>query len=115
MGSHQLCGRGPPVAVQAPCTGNEVIVLATKTERIEIRTDPEREARIARAARVTQISMSAFVLAAAIAEADRVLARTDQTIMPGDQFDDLMAALDEPDEAPALTRLAAQPRRFIRS
>jgi uncharacterized protein (DUF1778 family) len=105
----------PPVTIQTPYTGSEVIMLATRTERIEIRTDPEREARITQAARLQQTSVSAFVLDAATAEADRVLARTDQTVMPSAQFDDLMATLDEPDDAPVLAQLAARPRRFSRS
>jgi hypothetical protein len=34
--------------------------------------------------------------------------------MPADQFDGLMAALDEPDEVPALAPLAVKPRKFMR-
>lgn len=89
--------------------------MATKTQRIEMRTDPESEARIAKAAQIAQQSVSAFVLEAATLAADQVLARVDQTVMPADQFDALMAALDQPDEAPTLTRAARRPRRFTRS
>jgi uncharacterized protein (DUF1778 family) len=92
-----------------------VIVMATKTERIEIRTDPDSAARIAQAAQAQHTTISAFVLDAAAAAADVVLARADRTLMPADQFDGLMAALDEPDEAPALAALAAKPRKFRRS
>jgi uncharacterized protein (DUF1778 family) len=56
-----------------------------------------------------------FVIRSARAEADRVLARADQTIMPADQFDALMASLDEPDPAPLLTGAANRPRRYTRS
>lgn len=89
--------------------------MATKTQRIEMRTDPDSEARITRAASVTRESVSSFVLRAATAEADRILARTEVTLMPVEQFDALIDALDVPDPAPALSRLAAAPRRFTRT
>jgi uncharacterized protein (DUF1778 family) len=89
--------------------------MATKTQRIEMRTDPDSEARITRAAAVTHESVSGFVLRAATSEADRVLARTDVTLMPAEQFDALINSLDVPDEAPALSRLASTRRRFARA
>jgi hypothetical protein len=42
------------------------------------------------------------------------LARADVTLMPAEMFDELMASLDEPDEAPNLAKIAARPRRFTR-
>lgn len=89
--------------------------MPTKSQRIEMRTDPESEARIAKAAKIAHQSVSAFVLEAATLAADQVLARVDHTVMPADQFDTLMAALDQPDEAPTLARAARRPRRFTRS
>ncbi len=89
--------------------------MATKTQRIEMRADPDSEARITRAASVTRESVSSFVLRAATAEADRILARTEVTLMPAEQFDALIDSLDVPDPAPALSRLAAAPRRFTRT
>lgn len=86
--------------------------MAVKSRRIEMRTDPDSEQRITKAAAVRQESVSAFVLAAAVREADHVLARADVTPMPAEQFDELINALDTPDPAPALTRTAARPRRF---
>ncbi len=35
--------------------------------------------------------------------------------IPGHQYDDLEIGLDEPDDAPELTRLARRPRRFERA
>jgi uncharacterized protein (DUF1778 family) len=92
----------------------EVSAMAAKTQRIEMRADPDSAARIAQAAQLLQESVSSFVLRAATAEADRVLARANATLMPADQFDDLIASLDEPDAAPALSQLAAKRRRFTR-
>lgn len=34
------------------------------------------------------------------------------TVMPADQFDELIASLDTPDDAPALRSLATRPRRY---
>ncbi len=50
------------------------------------------------------MSVAAFVLGAASAEADRLLARADTTITPAQQLDVLMGSLDEPDPAPGLDR-----------
>ncbi|GGM02486.1 type II toxin-antitoxin system TacA family antitoxin [Micromonospora yangpuensis] len=88
--------------------------MAPKTERIEMRTDPETSDLLARAARTRDESVSSFVLKAARTEADRVLARADRTIMPAEQFDEMMAALDKPDESTRLADIAARPRRFRR-
>jgi uncharacterized protein (DUF1778 family) len=89
--------------------------MATKTQRIEMRTDPDSEARIVQAAAVTHESVSSFVLRAATSEADRVLARTNVTLMSAEQFDALIDSLDVPDSAPVLSRLAATRRRFTRA
>ncbi|XAY03514.1 hypothetical protein DSM112329_00333 [Paraconexibacter sp. AEG42_29] len=89
--------------------------MATRTKRIEMRADPESEERIARAAKAQDLSISAFVLGAATQEADRVLGRADQTLMPGAQFDALVAALDDADDAPRLARAAGARRRYRRA
>ncbi|MGH3765684.1 MAG: DUF1778 domain-containing protein [Pseudonocardiaceae bacterium] len=56
-----------------------------------------------------------FVLRAATAEADRVLARTEATVMPTAQFDSMLAALDIPDKAAALARLNQRDRVYRRA
>jgi uncharacterized protein (DUF1778 family) len=89
--------------------------MATKTERIEMRTDHDSGAKIAQAAEIERKSVSSFVLDAATSAADRVLARTDHVTMPAEQFDSLLQSLDEPDEAPALSGVARRERRFKRA
>ena len=89
--------------------------MATRTKRIEMRADPESEARIARAARAQAISVSAFVFGAATREADRVLGRADETLMPAELFDSLVDALDDGDAAPRLQRAAGKARRYRRA
>jgi uncharacterized protein (DUF1778 family) len=88
--------------------------MAKRTKRIEMRADPESEALITAAAAARRVSVSAFVLEAATEEAGRVLGRADLTLMPAGQFDALIAALDEPDEAPRLAEAARSPRRYTR-
>jgi uncharacterized protein (DUF1778 family) len=88
--------------------------MATKTQRIEMRTDPDSEARIAQAARLSNQTVSAFVLDAANAAADQVIARVHHVVVPNSQFDDLLSSLDRADEASALERAAKRKRRFTR-
>ncbi|MFV2017812.1 DUF1778 domain-containing protein [Micromonospora sp. LOL_023] len=86
--------------------------MASKTERIEMRTDPDTSALITEAAKSRHVSVTSFVLEAARHEANRVLARSDSTMMPAEQFDEMMAALDKPDAPTRLAELAKRPRRF---
>jgi uncharacterized protein (DUF1778 family) len=53
---------------------------------------------IARAAAALNLSKSEFVVSAVAAEAQRVVARTDVTIMPAEMFDQMMSSLEVPDE-----------------
>ena len=89
--------------------------MPIKSERLEVRVDAATKARIEDAAARLGQSASMFVIHAATAEADRVLARAEATVMPADQFDALLTALDMPDEAPALARLAQRDRRYRRT
>jgi uncharacterized protein (DUF1778 family) len=89
--------------------------MATRTRRIEMRADPASEERISLAAQARDVSVSAFVLAAATREADRVLGRSDQTLIPAGQFDALVASLDQGDPAPRLEQAARNPRRYRRA
>ena len=88
--------------------------MATRTKRIEMRADADSEALITAAAAACRVSVSAFVLEAATEEAGRVLGRADLTLMPADQFDALVGALDEADTAPRLSEAARRPRRYTR-
>ncbi|MGQ0775654.1 MAG: type II toxin-antitoxin system TacA family antitoxin [Pseudonocardiales bacterium] len=88
--------------------------MSLKTERLEVRVDAATKERIEAAAARLDQSASTFVVHAASAEADRVLARSENTIMPAEQFDALLAALDIPDDAPVLTRLVQRDRKYHR-
>jgi uncharacterized protein (DUF1778 family) len=88
--------------------------MAVRTKRIEMRADPESEALIAEAAAMQHVSMSAFVLEAASREACRVLGRADLTLMPAEQFDSFVGALEQADAAPRLVAAGATERRYRR-
>lgn len=89
--------------------------MAVRTKRIEMRADAESEARISRAAALQRVSVSAFVLGAANRAADDVLSHADQSVMPAEQFDALMASLDVADRAPQLRKVARRKRAFERA
>lgn len=88
--------------------------MSLKTERLEVRVDVGTKQRIEAAAARLDQSASAFVIHAASLAADRVLARTETTIMPTGQFDAMLVALDTPEDAPALTRLGQRERQYYR-
>jgi len=110
----QLDLRSVPYKYRTTTTGRGDPV-AGRTRRVEMRVDPESGAKIAQAAEIEHKSVSSFVLDAATAAADRVLARIDHVIMPAEQFDALLQSLDTPGEAPTLRKVAQRPRRFERA
>jgi uncharacterized protein (DUF1778 family) len=67
-----------------------------RSERIELRAEPEREQRIRYAARLADQSLTDFMLEAASARAEEVIASVQTTVVPADFFDALWDALDQP-------------------
>lgn len=87
----------------------------TKTARLELRVSVERAELIRRAAAARGESVTGFVLDAATRAAEAALAVERETLVPPAFFDELLRALDEPDEVPErLAELAARPRQFHR-
>jgi uncharacterized protein (DUF1778 family) len=82
----------------------------TTAARLNFRVRPDVERRLRAAAAATDQSMTDFVISAAEARADEVLAS--HTLVPADYFDPLLAALDAPDTPnEALRRVVRRPRR----
>jgi uncharacterized protein (DUF1778 family) len=93
------------IAVQMPSSH-------ARTQRIELRAEPDRARRIRHAARLRRQSLSAFMLDAASESAERVLAETAITTVPPAFFDQLWQALDVPPKPNrALAKRAAARRR----
>ncbi len=89
-------------------------MTATKAHRIEVRTDEETYQMVEEAADLRKQSKSAFVTAAVRLEAQKVIARSDVTIMSAEVFEAMMATLDQADDSPELSQLAALPRQIAR-
>lgn len=89
--------------------------MAVKTERMEARVSPEERVQIERAASVAGLSVSAFMVNAAVDRADEVIAESTTTTVPAEYFDVLLDELDAPSPAPRLAQAArdsAQSRRI---
>lgn len=87
--------------------------MSTRSARIELRADPQRERRIRYAAELSHQSMSSFVLDAAAERAEQVIASSNATGVPADFFDALWAALDEPPRPNAALRRRARASRQV--
>jgi uncharacterized protein (DUF1778 family) len=85
--------------------------MAPKSDRIEARLSPDERARILRAAGFRGLSVSSFIVAAAVEKADEIIDEHTVTRLPPDYFDGLLQALDEPETAPTLERVAQRARR----
>ena len=85
----------------------------SKTERIELRVSADDKQAIAAAAAMEHITTTEFVREAVLDRTQYVRARADRTLMPAEQFDALVAALDVADDAPNLARAFARQRRFV--
>jgi uncharacterized protein (DUF1778 family) len=88
--------------------------MSTKDTRLELRVSKDDRELIEDAANYLDESVSDFTRSAALQRAQQILARSNVTLMPAEQFDALMGSLDQPDEALELARAIAQPRRFQR-
>jgi uncharacterized protein (DUF1778 family) len=87
---------------------------AIRSRRIEARvTEPDADV-IAQAAALLGESVSMFIVGAAVEKALTVVARADVTIMPAEQFDAMIAALDDPTPLPRIAAQAAGRRRITR-
>ncbi|MCL2463486.1 MAG: DUF1778 domain-containing protein [Micrococcales bacterium] len=86
----------------------------TRSQRIEARVTEDDAQVIGRAATLLNESVSAFVVGAAVEKAATVVARSDRTIMPAEQFDEMIAALDDATPVPQLVALASRARRIQR-
>jgi len=93
--------------------------MASRTERIEARIDPDSAERIRYASALEHTSVSGFMVAAAAEKAERVIAEHACTLVPGDYFDRLLEILDQPAEpVPELAAVARREReqpRFRRA
>lgn len=89
--------------------------MAAATQRMEFRVEPELRSRIERAAQIVALPVSEFVRAAAAERADEVLEAHEETRVPPEFFEQMLAALDAPYEPnDASIRAARSARELIR-
>lgn len=85
----------------------------SKTERIELRVSADDKAAILAAADMEHTTATDFVRGAVLDRVRHLQARADRTLMPAEQFDALVAALDVPDDAPRLAHAFSRAKRFV--
>lgn len=85
--------------------------MAAKAERVEARLTPVQRPQIEQAASLAGESVSGFIVLAALERAESVVVERATTVVAADYFDQLVASLDQPDEAPRLARAARTARR----
>lgn len=88
--------------------------MAAKAKRLEARLTSTQRRQIEHAAELAGESVSSFVVLAALDRADIVVRDMTSTVVPAAYFDQLLASLDEPDEAPRLLRAARDADRHRR-
>jgi uncharacterized protein (DUF1778 family) len=92
----------------------EVLKMAVKAKRIEVRAEEATLDRIQQAASAVHEQTSEFVRKAALQRAEEVLRNELVTMMEPEQFDKLMACLDAADDAPRLAAATRRPAVFTR-
>jgi uncharacterized protein (DUF1778 family) len=85
--------------------------MAAKAVRLEARLTPTQRRQIEQAAVLAGESVSSFVVLAALDRADILVTERASTIVPAAYFDQLVASLDEPEDAPQLTHAAREAKR----
>jgi uncharacterized protein (DUF1778 family) len=81
--------------------------------RINLRVDPDQEARLRAAADADGVTLTGFLLAAATDRAEQVLERAHRVALNQEAFDRFVAALDaDAEPMPTLRRYAQEPSRI---
>jgi len=91
--------------------------MANTDAHIEVLLTPAQRKRIEQAAALAGASVSSFIVRAALDRADALAAKQASTVVPAAYFDQLVASLDEPADAPRLASAAreATKRGWIKS
>lgn len=92
-------------------TLNSIMPVENKRQgRINLRVDPEQEARLRAAAEANGESLTGFLLAAGAERAASVLERASRIALSATAFEQFIAALDaNPEPLPTLRRYASEP------
>jgi uncharacterized protein (DUF1778 family) len=88
--------------------------MAAKAVRLEARLTPTQRRQIEQAAILAGESVSSFVVLAALDRADILVSERTSTVVPAAYFDQLVASMDEPDDAPHLAHAARETQQHRR-
>ena len=84
-----------------------------KKDRFSIRATTDEKALVERAARLSRMTMSQFVMQSAVRSAESVIADQTRFVLAPDDWEAFSEALDRPSrEIAALKAAASKPRRF---
>ncbi|HXU35310.1 MAG TPA: DUF1778 domain-containing protein [Blastocatellia bacterium] len=96
-----------------PSTSDSKTRSSPRVSRLSIRASAVQKRVIAQAARISEVTMSEFVLEQSLAAAQQVIADQAQFTLPRKQWKEFCAALDAPPKSiPALRRLLTRPGPF---
>src|SRR6185369_806335 len=96
-----------------PSTSDSKKRSSPRVSRLSIRASAVQKRVIAQAARISEVTMSEFVLEQSLAAAQQVIADQAQFTLPRKQWKEFCAALDAPPKSiPALRRLLTRPGPF---
>jgi len=86
----------------------------TKDERFNIRAKSDEKALVEAAASATHMTTSQFVMMAALRSAEEVLADRTRFVLPPDEWEAFVLALDRPArEIPAVANATSKPSPFV--
>ena len=88
--------------------------MAAKAVRLEARLTSTQRKQIEQAAVLAGESMSSFVVLAALDRAEILVTERASTVVPTEYFDELVASLDKPGDAPRLAHAAREATRHKR-
>lgn len=95
-------------------TNRIVAALQTKTERVQVRIDPEAKRRLERAATLANMTVSAFVVNNALEAADDLIRERERIILNDQDWEIFSEALLNPPEPnAALSKAFASHDRLI--
>jgi uncharacterized protein (DUF1778 family) len=88
--------------------------MTAKAVRLEARLTSTQRSQIEQAAALAGESVSSFVVLAALDRADVLVTERASTVVPAAYFEELVASLDEPEDAPRLAHAAREAKRRMR-
>jgi len=92
------------------------VTAVIKDRTLQFRVNSDQDTLLRAAAAATNSSLTQFVMEPALARAVELVSQPQEISLPKEQFDAMLAALDQPAQPiEVLVKLARRPRRFVRA